>query len=178
MTTDIQPFFPEINFGTDDVENIVELMEELRDKGLRAAPVNWGAGLAWAIVRHADVDMLYRDDENLPGAAAFRRMAMPTMGRNIQSMEGEEHRVHRKLISRPFLPRAIMQVTENVVYPETNAVVDSFQGDREIDIVARYTRLQPLRLICSMLVMSSSAGRSVSRFAASAAATPSRRARK
>lgn len=155
MQSAIQPHFPDIDFATDDLENIVELMEELRDKGLRAAPVKWGGGVAWAIVRHADVDMLYRDDENLPGAAAFRQFAMPTMGRNIQSMEGEEHRVHRKLISRPFLPRAIAEVTKKVVYPEANALVDGFQGEKELDIVARYTRLQPLRVICSMLGIAS-----------------------
>ncbi len=151
METAIQPYFPEIDFATDDLENVVELMEELRDKNLRAAPVKWGDGVAWAIIRHADVDMLYRDDENLPGAAAFRQFVMPTMGRNIQSMEGDEHRVHRKMVSRPFLPRAIAEVTKNVVYPEANALVDSFKGEQVLDIVARYTRLQPLRVICAML---------------------------
>ena len=151
METAITPHFPELDFASDDLENIVELMEELRNKGLRAAPVNWGRQIAWVFPRHADVDMLYRDDENLPGAAAFRQHSMPTMGRTIQSMEGEEHRTHRKLVSRPFLPRAIAQVARDVVYPVTNTLVDGFAAESAMDIVANYTRLQPLRVICAML---------------------------
>ena len=151
MTAAVQPCFPDVDFALDELENIVELMDELRAEGRRIAPVNFGDEIAWIILRHADVAAFYRDDENFPAAAAFRRHSMPTMGKTIQCMEGAEHRVHRKLIAPAFLQRVIAEMVPRLIYPQANALIDDFQHQRKVDLVANYTRLQPLRVICATL---------------------------
>jgi len=89
-----------------------ELLEALQSGEVQAV-----GGTAWLLFRHADVYSAYRDSEHFPSSASYTRIAMPTMGRTMQCMEGEEHRIKRALVSGAFLPAAVRTQTEQLLRP-------------------------------------------------------------
>ena len=60
------PFFPQIDFGVDDVPDFHARMAEPRDAGHRVVPVR------------------YVDEERLPAAPAYRRHSEPVQPRSLR----------------------------------------------------------------------------------------------
>lgn len=143
--------FPDIDFGTDDVPDIHALMARLLAGKRRIAPVRYIGGTAWLLFRHEDVYRAYRDGEHFPSSASYTRIAMPTMGRTIQCMEGEEHRIKRALVSGAFLPGEIRKQTERLLRPLANRLIDGFAGRDELDLVEEFCHRYPLQVITGML---------------------------
>lgn len=143
--------FPEIDFGTDELPDFHALMDQLRASGRRVAKVRYIGGPAWLLLRHEDVYKAYRDSEHFPSSAAYTRIAMPTMGRTIQCMEGEEHRIKRALVSGAFLPTVVRQHTERLLRPLAQRLIDGFRGRDELDLVEEYCHRYPLQVITGLL---------------------------
>lgn len=142
---------PHIDFGTDDLPDFHELMDELRAGGHRIAKVRYIGGSAWLLLRHEDVYRAFRDSEHFPSSAAYCRIAMPTMGRTIQCMEGEEHRIKRALVSGAFLPAAVRRHVEALLRPLAQRLIDGFAGRTELDLVEAYCHRYPLQVITGLL---------------------------
>lgn len=149
--TTIDHAFPDIDFGLDDLPDFHALMEQLHKSGKRAVPVRYIGGTAWLLCRHQDVYRAYRDSEHFPSSAAYTRIAMPTMGRTVQCIEGEEHRIKRALVSGAFLPAAVRAQTERLLRPLAQRLIDGFQGRNELDLVEEYCHRYPLQVITGML---------------------------
>lgn len=147
----IETVFPHIDFGTDDLPHFHELMDELRASGRRIAKVRYIGGDAWILLRHEDVYRAFRDSEHFPSSAAYTRIAMPTMGRTLQCIEGEEHRIKRALVSGSFLPIAVRSQTESLLRPLAHRLIDGFEGRSELDLVEAYCHRYPLQVITGLL---------------------------
>ena len=143
--------FPEIDFGLDDVPDIHALMERLHATGRRVVPVRYIGGTAWLLFRHEDVYRAYRDSEHFPSSASYTRIAMPTMGRTIQCMEGEEHRIKRALVSGALLPASVRKHTEALLRPLAHRLIDGFAGKKALDLVEEYCHRYPLQVITGLL---------------------------
>jgi cytochrome P450 len=119
---------PDVDFGTDELPNFHALMDQLRATGRRVFPVRYIGGTAWLLLRHGDVYRAFRDSEHFPSSASYTRIAMPTMGRTIQCIEGEEHRIKRALVSSAFTPAAVRAAVERLLRPLANQLIDGWRG--------------------------------------------------
>ena len=146
----VEPVLPEIDFGVADVPDFHERMAELCAAGHRVVPVRYNGEVAWVILRHDDVGAAYVD-ENLPAAPAYIRHSMPVQGRTLLCMEGDEHRVNRLLVSKAFQPAAIRHLSEQLLLPLANELIDDLEGRTEADLVAEYTHRYPFSVITRML---------------------------
>jgi cytochrome P450 len=144
-------FFPDIDFGRDEVPEFDTLMAALQESGRRAVPVRYLGGTAWLVVRHEDVLRAFRDAQHFPAAAAHCRYALPVQGKTLLCMEGEEHRIQRALVSAAFAPEAIRARLEPLLKPLAHELIDAFGARRELDLVAEYCHRYPLRVITGLL---------------------------
>jgi cytochrome P450 len=149
--TAIDYAFPDIDFGVDELPDFHALMAQLQATDQRAVPVRYIGGTAWLLFRHEDVYRAYRDSEHFPSSASYTRIAMPTMGRTIQCMEGEEHRIKRALVSGAFLPAVVRQHTERLLRPLAHRLIDGFAGRNTLDLVEEYCHRYPLQVITGLL---------------------------
>jgi cytochrome P450 len=139
------------DFGTQELPNFHALMDTLRATGRHAFPVRYIGGPAWLLLRHHDVYGAFRDSEHFPSSASYTRIAMPTMGRTIQCIEGEEHRIKRALVSPAFSAAAVRVLVERLLRPLAHQLIDAWQGRSELDLVAEYCRRFPLLVITRLL---------------------------
>jgi len=142
---------PEVDFGADPLEDLYERIAVLRDQGKRVVPVRYIGETAWLVLRYDDVTSAFADEKRLPAADAYERTGMPSMGRILMAMRGEQHRVNRALAGSALLPGAIRRATEKLLVPVANALIDQFGVRREIDLVAAYTRRYPFNVISGLL---------------------------
>jgi len=142
---------PEVNFGLDPLEDLYDRMAELHAGGHRVVPVRYIDGIAWLILRHDDLSEAFSDDAKLPAAPGYERIAQPSMGRNIQCMKGEEHRINRALVAGAFQPAVIRRLAGELLVPLANDLIDGFRGRNEIDLVPEYTHRYPFSIISHML---------------------------
>lgn len=145
------PLMPEVNFGLDPLEDLYERMAQLHADGHRVAPVRYIDGIAWLILRHDDLSDAFSDDERLPSAPGYERISMPSMGRTMQCMKGDEHRINRALVAAAFQPAAIRRLSGDLLAPLANGIIDGFRDRRELDLVAEYTHRYPFSVISHML---------------------------
>ncbi len=155
-----QPYFPDIDFGTDDVPDFHDRMDRLRNEDKRVVPVRYFNQTAWLILRHDDVRQAYRDVEHFPCSEAYKRHSAPAMGDKILlCLEGEEHRIKRLLLSREFLPQKIPPLADRLIRPLADELIDAFGDERQLDLVARFTRPLPMYLTTRLLGLPDGDGR-------------------
>jgi cytochrome P450 len=149
----VVPLMPEVDFGVDPIEDFYERTAALQATGRRVVPVRFNGGVAWLILKHADLAEAYSDEEGLPAAPAYERHTVPIEGRTLLAMTGEEHRIQRALVSAVFQPTAIRRQIEHILVPVANALIDRFQGRNVVDLATEFARLYPFSVISHMLTI-------------------------
>jgi len=143
--------YPEIDFGTDDVPDLEELMAQLQAQGKRVVRIRYIGQPAWLILRHKELYDAFMDSAHYPCSAAHLRHSSPVMGKSILCLDGDEHRIKRALVASAFLPSAVRGYTERLLRPIANRLIDGFAGRRELDLVAEFTRRLPVLVITGLL---------------------------
>lgn len=146
-----KPLLPEINFGADEIDNFHEVMDQLRAAG-PVVPVTFLGDTVWCITSHPVLKEAFSDEEHFAMAAAYKVNAAPAMGITMESMEGDEHRVNRGIISKYFLPREIRKMIEPLMEKEANALLDIIEenynnGETEIDLMPAFIEPYPFKII-------------------------------
>ena len=102
----------------------------------------------WAFTRHADVLMVEKDPETFSSYTAPRPhgMHLPMM----ISMDGREHTMRRKLVSRGFTPRRVRE-HETTVRRLCTEIIDRVAPRGECDFVWDIAAPLPLLLIADLL---------------------------
>lgn len=108
---------PEIDFATDPVPNLQALTGALREQG-RFFPVKRHGETALLVTRFDDVSFAFGDETDIPLSAGAKKFAEPAQGRSLFSMTGDEHRMHRALISSAFTGSAIDRYERELMAPE------------------------------------------------------------
>ncbi len=144
------PEVPEIDFATDEIPNLHEVLEDLRGRH-SVAPVMYHGDVAYLITRFKDVHAAFSDDEAFPSAAAYLRHSAPVMGKTLQCMGGDEHNRNRGLVAKAFRPKLMTEFVEAFLTPVAHQLVDEFAGDREADLVAQYTTRYAFTVITRLL---------------------------
>ena len=134
-----------------EVAGFHALMRTLRERE-RITPVTFAGLPSWLVTHHRDVLDVLNDETRFSSRALHEANSFPVMGRNVMGMEGEEHRVHKALVSPPFR-RAVVQASsvEPVLRPLCHDLVDRFVARGEADLVAEFTKGFPLAVICRLL---------------------------
>jgi cytochrome P450 len=134
-----------------EVPDFHELMRTLRERE-RVTPVTFAGQPSWLVTGHRDVVDVLNDERRFSSRALHEANSFPVMGRNVMGMEGEEHRVHKSLVSTPFR-RGIVQSSyvEPVLRPLCHELVDRFVDRGEADLVREFTKGFPLAVICRLL---------------------------
>ncbi len=145
-----EPEYPEIDFATDAVPALHEVLRDLRDRHA-VAPVRYHGRLARLITRYDDLKAAFADDETFPSAAAYLRHSGPVMGKTIQCMGGDEHRRNRSLVSAAFRPRLMKEFVEAFLTPVAHQLVDEIAGDGRADLVESYTVRYAFTVITRLL---------------------------
>ncbi len=145
-----QSLLPEIDFAHNPVPNLHELLDELRSHG-PVVPVTYMGETAWLINGYQALREAFSDEEHFQAAAAYRLHSEPSMGRTIQTMAGDEHRVNRALVSRPFFPGKIRDATQTLLEPVAGELLDRIAGQTEVDLVETFLRPYPFTVITRML---------------------------
>ena len=114
---------------------------------------------------YALVDAAFRDEETFPSSAFYGRTVTEVLGRNMQCMEGEEHRRHRALVSPFFRAKNMNAVVASLLEPVAHELIDRFEARGEADLVAEFTKLYPVKIILRLLGLPQTADEDVARWA-------------
>jgi cytochrome P450 len=146
----IAALMPEVDFAYDEVPNLHELLDELRQHG-PVVPVTYHNETVWLINSYAQLRQAFSDEEHFQCAKAYKLHSEPSMGKTIQTMSGEQHRINRGLVSKPFFPRQIRDKIESLLEPVADEILDRIEGQQEVDLVQAFTRPYPFTVIARML---------------------------
>lgn len=93
----------------------------------------------------------FRDVDALPPATLYQRSIQQVIGLNFQSMEGDQHRLYRRLATPAFRSRAVERFAAEGMAALAHEVIDRFADQREVDLVPAFTRVFPFVVISRML---------------------------
>jgi cytochrome P450 len=144
------PLVPEIDFATDDVPHLHEILAGLRKAG-PVVPVRFHDELAWLICGYEELMAALADEETFPSAAMYSLHAAPVMGKTLQCMGGEEHRINRALVSPAFLPSKIRSNIAELLEPVAHGLIDRLAHRGSGELIAEFCRLYPFTVITRLL---------------------------
>jgi cytochrome P450 len=144
------PLMPEIDFAYDEVPDLHERLEELRTHG-PVVRVKYLGAPVWVILDHKELNQAFNDLENFHPADGYMIISAPSMGRTLQTMAPEEHRVNRASVAAPFLPAKVRSYVEAMIEPIAHELMDRIQGKREVEFVQGFARPFPFTVITRLL---------------------------
>lgn len=151
MTTSIPARLDtEIDFILDDLPDVAAALHELRAQ----RPAAWGRAFGQPtllLLTHELVNAAFRDEDTFPSAAFYGNVVTEVLGRNLQCMYGDEHRVNRALVSPAFRQRLMPGLVGPILEPVAHELIDRLSGRREVDLVADYTSRYPFLIITRLL---------------------------
>ena len=93
----------------------------------------------------------FRVGPDLDPSDGYRIIAAPSMGRTLQTMAGDEHRVNRASVSALFMPLKVRSYVEAMIEPIAHELMDRIVGQREVEFVQAFTRPYPFTVITRLL---------------------------
>jgi cytochrome P450 len=108
----------------------------------------------WSITRYEDVLYVSRHTELFSSAQGIRLEDMDAeeteARRTLMEMDPPQHTRLRRLVSRPFAPRAVADY-EASVRELARQVIDEVRGEARFDFVPRVARTLPMRMLGRLL---------------------------
>jgi len=150
MTEVLPPLLPDIDFAYDALPQLHQVLDNLRPHG-SVVPVIYHKQPAWLILGYEQLRQAFSDEEHFECARAYRIHSEPSMGKTIQTMSAEQHRINRALVSRPFFPRQIRALVEPLLASQARLLLDEIQGQELVDLVQAFARPYPFKIITRML---------------------------
>lgn len=141
---------PDIDFALDEVPRLHALIDELRPHG-PVVRVKYLGEPVWLINTFAELRQAFADEEHFASAAAYKIHSEPSMGKTMQTMGGEEHRINRALVSRSFFPKEVRRLIEPLIVPQAHLLLDKIESQEEVDLVEAFARPYPFTIITRML---------------------------
>jgi len=144
--------YPEIDFATDPLPDIQALTGGLREEG-RFFPVNRHGEKALLVTRFDDVSFAFGDEKDIPLSAGAKKFAEPAQGRSLFSMTGDEHRMHRALVSSAFTASAIDRYEQELMIPEARAALGrlALADGGESDLIGEFAEMYGISVIVRIL---------------------------
>ncbi|TMC51247.1 MAG: cytochrome P450 [Chloroflexi bacterium] len=99
-----------------------------------------------SVLRYADVSQVLSDPLTFTSGCHAEMMGL-VMGRTLLEMDGDEHRVHRDLVSRSFWQKALARWESELVAPLVEELIDRFSDRGHADLVPEFAVQFPVRVI-------------------------------
>jgi cytochrome P450 len=141
----------------DDADFALDVLDDFdaRLAALRArAPAAWVRCFGEKAVLFSSYELVnaaFKDEATFPSAEFYGNVVTDVMGRNIQCMEGNEHKVNRALVSPGFRQRLMPGIVGPLLEPVAHELIDRFEPRGEADLVSEFTRRYPAKVILAML---------------------------
>ena len=146
----IEPVMPEIDFAVDPLADLDERMAYLKASGERVVPVHWKGEIGWLVLRYDDVIKLLPDEKKIPAAPEYIRN-WDTQGPTLLKLSGQNHKINREIVSKPFSAGQIRAAIESMLVPIANRVIDDIGDRREIDLIETFSHRYPFLVIAQIL---------------------------
>ncbi len=134
----------------DDLGDVAAALHAMRAR----KPAMWGKAFgmpALLLLSHELVHDAFRDEETFPAADFYGTVVTDVMGRTMQCMRGEEHRVNRALVSPAFRQRIMPLIVPPLLEPVAHELIDRFIDRGSADLVADFTSRYPFIVITRLL---------------------------
>lgn len=134
----------------DDLDDLAGALHRWREE----KPAIWGRGFgqpALLLLSHELVHAAFRDEDTFPSAEFYGNTVTDVLGRNLQCMYGEEHRINRALVSPAFRQRLMPGLVAPLLEPVAHELIDRFVATGRADLVADFTSRYPFIVITRLL---------------------------
>ncbi len=134
----------------DDLPDVAAALHEMRAR----KPALWAKGFgqpALLLLTHELVSAAMKDEETFPSAEFYGNVVTDVLGRNLQCMFGEEHRLNRALVSPAFRQRLMPTLVPPLLEPIAHELIDRFVHTGRADLVADFTSRYPFIVITRLL---------------------------
>lgn len=146
----IQPVMEDLDLAHAEAPDLHERIDETRARG-PVVPVRYHGQIAHLVTGYEEVRAAFGDEVNFQSAAFYRLHAEPSMGRTMQAMTGDEHRITRSIVSRSFLPRLVSSYVSGCISEEALRRIDALDGQDEADLVESFARPFPFSVITRLI---------------------------
>jgi cytochrome P450 len=134
----------------DDLPDVAAFQHEMRAR----KPAVWAKGFgqpALLLLSHELVAAAMKDEETFPSAEFYGKVVTDVLGRNLQCMVGDEHRLNRALVSPAFRQRLMPTLVPPLLAPIAHELIDRFVHTGRADLVADFTSRYPFIVITRLL---------------------------
>jgi cytochrome P450 len=148
----------------DDLPDVAAQLHEMRAYN----PAVWARGFgqpALLLLTHELVNAAFKDEDTFPSAEFYGNTVTDVLGRNLQCMYGEEHRINRALVSPAFRQRLMPGLIPPLLEPIANELIDRFEANGKADLVADFTSKYPFTVITRLLGLPAHSEEEVKRWA-------------
>lgn len=152
------------DFALDEVPDFEARLNALRDR----KPAAWVRSFGQPTVMFSSYELVnaaFKDEATFPSAEFYGNTVTDVLGRNMQCMEGDEHRLNRALASPGFRQRLMPGLIPPLLEPVAHELIDRFEARGEAELVAEFTRRYPFRVIMALLGIPQTSEDDVSRWA-------------
>ena len=139
-----------IDFAVDDIPDVHRALGELRAQRPYAV-VPFGGVRAILLLTHELVSAAFKDENTFPASATYRISTEPVLGKTLQCMEGQQHRINRGVATAPFRRTQVATYVQTLLEPLAHELIDRFAGDGNADLVTQFTTRYPVLVISRLL---------------------------
>ena len=114
------------DYALDDLEDLDERLARLQ----ATKPAAWVRCFGQPAVMFTSYELVhaaFKDEATFPSAEFYGNTVTDVMGRNMQAMEGAEHRVNRALASPGFRQRLMPPLMKPLLEPVAHELIDRFE---------------------------------------------------
>ena len=140
----------EVDYALDELDDFHGRLAALRER----APAAWVRCFGEKAVLFSSYELVhaaFKDEATFPSAEFYGNVVTDVMGRNIQCMEGEEHKINRALVSPGFRQRLMPGLVGPLLEPVAHELIDRFEPRGEAELVSEFTHRYPAKVILAML---------------------------
>lgn len=140
----------EVDVILEDLPDVAGTIAEFRAQ----KPAMWGRAFGaptLLLLSHELVHAAFMAEDTFPSAAFYGNVVTDVLGRNLQCMQGDEHRINRALVSPAFRQRLMPGLVEPLLEPVAHELIDRFEPRGEADLVADFTSRYPFLIITRLL---------------------------
>jgi cytochrome P450 len=154
LAEDLVDTIADFPVGSDIRDPYARLAEVRRADGISQAELfdipHLSTRTSYQVLRYDDVTRAFSDPETFSSACHAELMEL-VMGRTVLGMDGDEHRVHRDLVSRAFWQKTLARWEGSLVKPAIDALIDRFAERGRADLVPEFTVQFPVRVMAGFL---------------------------
>lgn len=114
------------------------------------ALTDMGIGDGYLVTRYGDALSVLKDSTLFSSRANAEGIGL-VMGRTILEMDGKEHGRHRNIVAPVFVPKSLQGALPGVIEEIVHRLIDGFAAEGSADLVGRFTKTFPLRVIAHVI---------------------------